>query len=379
MIFYIKIFIFAFLSYNLIHCNNYYDTNEKNQEREKRAISNTLRYNWTMPIQYYVDPSVNDTAVEIALNGIQNNTCIRFNELPKPPNGTGLIYFSGSGCNSYVGRLYNKNNQTVSIGFGCSWNGVIQHETGHALGLYHEQSRPDRNSYISINTTNALSGTENNFLQYNDSLTLGVPYDYGSAMHYGHDAFSKNKLDTITPLNPLFEHVIGQYAELSFNDFKLLNLFYCSNTCSTKLTNCLNGGYQDPNNCTTCKCPNGYGGVTCNVVASSDNGCSTSNLIATSTVQTLTDSGIKNCYYRITTTSGSKIKMTLQSTNVYYYDPCWVGVGLEIKFSQDKSTTGALFCGKINQTTIITQNNEGMINYIGWDNSHNFKLSYQKV
>lgn len=44
--------------------------------------------------------------------------------------------------------------QDISIGRGCGRKGIIQHEIFHALGRLHEQSRPDRNQYVTINWHN---------------------------------------------------------------------------------------------------------------------------------------------------------------------------------------------------------------------------------
>ncbi|GGB52205.1 M12 family metallopeptidase [Shewanella inventionis] len=107
-----------------------------------------------------------------------------------------ISIYKGSGCSSQVGKR--GGSQNVSLADGCFSGGTPTHELLHAAGFWHEQSREDRDSYITINWENIISGKEHNFEQHiSDGEDVG-PYDYNSIMHYHSTAFSSNGQATIS-------------------------------------------------------------------------------------------------------------------------------------------------------------------------------------
>ncbi|RCN34300.1 astacin [Ancylostoma caninum] len=170
-------------------------------KRQAQPTPNSFWPNLTISYEFAYQDATFQNLIRSALRHIEQNTCIRFNE--NGPDRDGLKYFRGSGCWSNVGKTGGR--QLVSIGHGCdSVNvlkflsdftihvGIVAHETLHALGLWHEQSRDDRDKFIRIVSDRIIRGTEGNF-EKRTTLTsdnMGQPYDLGSVMHYGAKAFT---------------------------------------------------------------------------------------------------------------------------------------------------------------------------------------------
>jgi len=129
---------------------------------------------------------------------------------------SGALANQPSGNWSFIGRVGGR--QYLSI-FNWDVHYTMMHELAHAAGIWHEQSRPDRNQYVTIQFANIAAGTENNFAIRRTADTVGT-YDFASIMHYPSTAFSMNGQPTIVakPGYEAHQSTMGNRAYLTETD-----------------------------------------------------------------------------------------------------------------------------------------------------------------
>ncbi len=148
-------------------------------------------------------------------------------------NQDDYIHIRDSTINSSaVGRVGGAQNINI-----YNWNKkfTMVHELMHALGVWHEQQRADRDQYVQIEWDNIEAGKAHNFTMQPSAIVHGT-YNFESVMHYGScgfsvcDSCSATNEDCRTISVP-FPHswaqtVIGQRNSLSNGDILLLQEMY---------------------------------------------------------------------------------------------------------------------------------------------------------
>jgi len=209
---------------------------EEEESADRNAIIHGVAYSkWPKKIIPFIisDKYTEDERNIIiqAMKVYHSKTCIRFkNKLDSDENYVHI--FQGSGCYSHIG-MRGFGEQELSLGNGCVYESIVLHELMHAAGFEHEQSRIDRDKYITVNFDNVEDKQAHNFKKYDkDSFTdLGTKYDLCSLMHYDEYAFTKEsgkKTIVLKRANPC-KYTVGTAESFTKIDLLKINKLYKCN------------------------------------------------------------------------------------------------------------------------------------------------------
>jgi hypothetical protein len=182
-------------------------------------------FRWSGATIPFTIQSGNTTAINDAIAHWHANTPIRL--IQRVNNQADFVEFraSVSGSDSEVGRRGQR--QIINLALTADVPTII-HEIGHAVGLWHEHTRDDRNQKIEVIMANIASGALHNFdTHVMDGDKLGTDYDFDSIMHYPPFAFAANPLDPTKPtIRALKGETFGQAVALSGSDIRAVRTMY---------------------------------------------------------------------------------------------------------------------------------------------------------
>ncbi|KAH8388340.1 hypothetical protein KR093_004505, partial [Drosophila rubida] len=225
---------------------NYYNEIDIDDELADVKTRNALQNPWqrwpNTQMYYRLSSELSDDEqanVRAAVATFNEQTCLQFEEVAESAPRRYVYYKkSPNMCGTRVGYnpvpLLGGSTHDVLLTEHClSKPGIIQHETLHVLGLYHEQSRHDRDEHVVIDYDNIPRKYWSQFMAMSDSATTtyDVPYDFESVMHYPKNAFAKDpSKPTIRALvdGEAVERDMGQVLAPSEGDlFKVRMMYNC--------------------------------------------------------------------------------------------------------------------------------------------------------
>ncbi len=186
-------------------------------------------------VPYDFDPAVTSENRARALGSMREWEMASGVDFIERTTETNYVYLQNSNhYSSSVGMVGGQ--QFVNI---YKWElvGKITHELGHALGLWHEQSRIDRDTYVTIEWDNIAEGYEHNFNRHDEADVYG-PYDFGSIMHYSQCTFSNctgchdhpdpncRAITVNPPWDTVWQNLIGFAAIPSYLDRETMLYLY---------------------------------------------------------------------------------------------------------------------------------------------------------
>ncbi|KAL3108229.1 hypothetical protein niasHT_018637 [Heterodera trifolii] len=292
-------------------------------------------------------------AIEIGVALIMEVTCVRFEFVDDFLDGVNGISIADDTAGGVCGRtLLGRQGgwQTISLAINrcidfVNMSVVAGHELMHALGFRHEQSRSDARNYVIVRTNDNRQSRI-----YQNTQNFDFPYDFGSVMHYPSGGDHENGLYDRITLPRFYQQTIGQRERISFKDAAIINRIYCQDSCNGTEDKCQNGGYLNPNDCTKCHCPDGYGGKYCDALEENLSGIPRELMANQSAVLLTTKAkcggnGPCRCHWRIKPEVGKKARIQFKSlSNLFECTYNCASAYVEVKYRADKRAQGAKLC-----------------------------------
>ncbi|XP_052711506.1 MAM and LDL-receptor class A domain-containing protein 1-like isoform X2 [Crassostrea angulata] len=347
---------------------------EQTGDGRKRNFLQTAPLWSDLIIPYTIDSSLANTpsyvdVIDKAIKQFSDYTCLKWvpygsDEANKTSYSSYIEFFSESGCWSYVGRVFSDKQQISLQAPGCVTLSTTVHEMTHAIGQMHEQSRNDRDNYVTMLWSNINGGTGNYNMAKSQTFDRN-PYDYESVLQYSLTSFSTNGQPTIEFKDQRLDFLADSATGLMFYDIKDITDGYdCTTSClgadgTTPLKQCQNGGFV-LHTC-NCHCPEGLTGDLCESVAT-DPECGTGIIdLADGESRTITSPNFSNggpyptgkeCVWLVKVNNGRLVEMTIEEMDLTTANSAcdhW----LEIRYNLI-GQTGPRRCGQVSSETYYT-------------------------
>ncbi|NOX58451.1 MAG: hypothetical protein GXP29_06280 [Planctomycetes bacterium] len=212
----------------------------KSDAQLRGVYAANLWLNNTVPYAFHANTSPSQQADALnAMSLVEGISSMNF--VARTTEADYVIFQDAGGNSSFIGRIGGA--QMINI---SNWSTafVIVHEIMHAMGVFHEQSRSDRDTFVQINSANICQNCcsggpcDGNFDIAAGASIVG-PYDFESVMHYGQCFFSScancsanpGACSTITVLPPndvMWQNLIGQSTHFSAGDILTIQTMYPS-------------------------------------------------------------------------------------------------------------------------------------------------------